>query len=840
MGRRMGPLVLLSALLVAGCKKDKDGDTDVTETDTVPPTETDTDGDTDGDTDVVPRDEVLLVGTGSGPDLLGAVYAVDAADLSQVRTVTEVAGGQRTGFNGLFEGGLTYSPSDGLFYGIASSGGWNVTGTVFFFDPKTDAIHYLATLPHVTPGGGDAVRSYHHAPILTEDGMSLLAVARMGGRDSTPCVSGGSDGAVIHVELDPTSPAFGSATVVYKLATQGAAQGLDHAPIRPGSHPVWGDSVLPGTPTLWFLTEGEHWDAQDDCSPTSGTVGLRTVGLRPKDPSDLSKPWEVEATESFADPRSGLAGPVVGWDDQQSRFMWAFHENYGDFTHVDASDGEGLHPFMGVDDECEDVVGLAVDGHYDLLCGGTAGDVTPKLFRVNAALNVFELKRRLNDWTALDHTPSGMAFTADEQKLFLLGTDPGAFLRLGLPQSYDPGRLVELSLTGLFQTHTLVEGDATVGTAFMGQPAVGGALSEPIANRYVVFYSYDGGEHDQGALVKYDRLDQTTSVVSFGTSGAAYLGGRPHVSDQGVLLPTKYAGYADTPWRGTAVADLETGALTPVMNQAAQGENTYPWWNTEFLPMAATDELWAMSPSASGSETVFTLLNPATGANVPERTIVVDTGTAWTEKLPAYRAAVAGDDLWSVTPGPAEGAHQRLSCVGHDAASSGDTQTVDFSAEVTTGPLVHEGKLLWLAGDGSLRSMAVTPSGCGSLTGLTETTLATGLGFVPSTPLNLGSDGRIYVGSADGHLMTLDPADGTASSVADLSAGGDLSTSVAGFVEEVADGVWMGVVKDVDAEGHGAARRVFRYDVVSGQVATADVSDQVGEDDPYPGVVALP
>jgi hypothetical protein len=70
----------------------------------------------------------------------------------------------------------------------------------------------------------------------------------------------------------------------------------------------------------------------------------------------------------------------------------------------------------------------------------------------------------------------------------------------------------------------------------------------------------------------------------------------------------------------------------------------------------------------------------------------------------------------------------------------------------------------------------------------------------------------------------------------DLKASAASRSEVRGFLTEVADGVIGAVLYDYDATGRNIGRRMAGVATTGAQVGSHDVTNLIGENEPYPGV----
>jgi hypothetical protein len=94
----------------------------------------------------------------------------------------------------------------------------------------------------------------------------------------------------------------------------------------------------------------------------------------------------------------------------------------------------------------------------------------------------------------------------------------------------------------------------------------------------------------------------------------------------------------------------------------------------------------------------------------------------------------------------------------------------------------------------------------------------------------------LVYGSVSGKLMKIDPLARSVTMLADLKASGVSRSEVKGFLTEIADGVIAAVVYDYDAAGRQLGRRLAGVSTGGTQIGSHDVSNLIGENEPYPGI----
>ncbi len=425
-----------------------------------------------------------------------------------------------------------------------------------------------------------------------------------------------------------------------------------------------------------------------------------------------------------------------------------------------------------------------------------------------------------------------------------------------------------------FSWATLATGSATVGTAFLGSSALGGAVTELINDRWVVWL---GAKSTLGSVTinTYDRLLRTLTTVGLDPDDLAWPSGRLVDLGNGTALGVAAVGpprnrhapggYALNAAPGLYVLDLATRS-TSAFKASPSGWPILPELATLARPGGGRDRFY-LSRSDLPDGTITTAFRyDSSAANVDlgievvgafgysPAGLLLPVGHGSTLYFPGIDGAdgmVTANAFWQ-----RDYFNGALYCVNAYAArpSTEFWKSLPFGPGIATLALAHRpvyGPAL-LSTDDTLymATSKVADADEGRVFALDRgvsaadrcrqppvlTEVIRGLADVPSTRF-LEVAGRLVYGTANGKLMALDvsttPA--TVRQVADLVSGP--SSSVRGYLTETSAGVVSGILFDVDANGRAAARRLFSVDVSTGSATFRDVSRLVGEDERYPGVL---
>jgi hypothetical protein len=870
---------------------------------------------------------LLMLGNRSGDSQLGEIYQVFAG-INATKVVKTFTGRPWTTSENVSSHGLVFNAADGRFYGVIDQVGLTHDAAVLYsFDPKTDTFKALKTLAGAGVGstvgvGGATVRDlprggFERKPLLSPDGKSVILLASWGGRDDR--------GLLVHVNIDASSSNYLKETVVYDFFSYEAARG-DHCQALEGTPTelVWGKDDG-GQTVVWMGRQGVAYVLNPNAplNPTHPKCNTRTDAatskvieskfgrvfmLRPSDAADLSKPWAYAGNDVVLnDPLNVSLGRHIGFDASRRKVR---------FTTENKSDGElGLYSGNSTignpaysasqtgrwDTGCFVLTGMVMSdtaGNGILLCGGLNGsdpttsapwikDQPPMLFTQRGSNGDLSFQTEFNDWYASRLSIDGATWGDASRRLYLTG-GAGTSAVDGLVKDYaDVSRIEELNPSPLFSRRTLAKGGAYgSGFGFFGDPGVGGASTEPVNDRYVVWL----GTVVAGAsmtLNKYDRHTDQTTTIRFETDAGAHPWGKLLDLGNGLAMgrmentpprygqanPDKVGGYRgargwDNPGSQPGVFTMNVATGQVVSMAAQDGGNFSP-------ELARTDDgqVWGIRYSqwSGTSDYVFEQLrriDPATGRSVA----ILDNNAAIPVNAPIRRHSpeARGNAVYGIwfdslmQPGSAPSSvNESVFCQRSDDPSiksfsgiigpndqtglsrprvpiSGDAHA---TVEGPTWSATHNALYLATRRSGSIDAVTIFEIDKGVARAdlcrqaPTVTRIASsGAADVPATKIMVTKAGMLVYGSVSGKLMKIDPSARSISVLADLKASGAASSQIKGFLTEITDGTIGAVVHDFDASGRNIGRRLAGVSTSGSQVGSHDVSKLIGETEPYPGV----
>lgn len=567
-----------------------------------------------------------------------------------------------------YRGGFTYNAVDHKFYAALDRASMpaltgqglspeDSPGIVVSFDPETDQLECLATIPLLTTYGTNSpLIDFLTSPLLSPDGKSLILVAQ-GGGESMPGPDGSavSGGGVVHVDIDPASPTFKRFTPVYNFADHGRALPFNQQMVKVDGKPRL---VRAGGLDMIFLVTGEvHYNVQGQSSSNPAKQML----LKPHTAANWAGPWEIASVAFSAPGREQLLQPW--WDEFSDSYWYGANDNQTDsaFWQIKSKVGFGgpeNHYFppsttLGMRRPVSIFTVIGHNGAYVINAGVDAANTDLNSMKIielstNPTTDPIERKRlsAYETGTTQRLWPAGVGVSPTTGLVFLNGTSqPGAqqipaaiertlanlpasttmpstapyhslpldtLYRGGAGVSYLdmdgplPGSLDAIDMAN-FALYNLVRGSAALGWVFVGAPALGGRATEPIADRYIVTLALYGGANGSGAVVKYDRLTGKVTSVPLGASTTGQPVGQPLQLASGLVLggtnTRTAAGLTPTrSYQGVYTLDLATGATRdyplPSADLVAQGKPQYTTALRAPLSFtrAANGTVWSLVP----------------------------------------------------------------------------------------------------------------------------------------------------------------------------------------------------------------------------------------------------
>lgn len=851
---------------------------------------------------------MLLSSADGGANLLGSITELPAAATGAPAVFATFDGTPWiANVDSLSGHGLVFNTADNKFYAVLSGAGADQLGVLVRFDPATDTLTALKSFarrsyPDVTGVNGETLAfeqptGFFRLPLPSPDGKSLLLRASDGGVDNR--------GALLQVNIDPSSANYLQDSLVYSFFDFEKAQGnycnslraLDDAHL---TEMAWGKDAA-GNAVVFMGVNGLSYEVglssnptqPKNCAPyTVGSAHLdrikgRMFALRPGDAADLSKPWTYSHGYTPFDPELAL-GRQVYWDSKKQAIRWTTETvGGGELDFFDADNTSGLL-FFGAAEQCYRLHGmlpLNLKGDSIALCSGLNGSSTqpdspPRIFHYTSNAS-FSQQAALNTFYPEKKFIRGATSSLVSRRLLVNGGDfsEDCASDVIFPCQAD-STLEELDpATGYFQ-RVLAKGDmASTGRMFLGDPAVGAAMTEPMADRYVVWF----GAMVKGysaVLNKYDRATGQTKTIALDPKNGAHplgplldlgngqalgrvLRAAPEAragAATGFAGVGGYAGGAGVTGSlpGYVWIDLKTKQLLRTVGQDASivafsqervklddgtlweaivynqrdGFGDYRAFNRIDLVSGKVVGLSAEKSEAySFPREAFALAGRSSAAlYLPFWKANADTAKHYADTTLACMRTDSPKALrHSDTFGPAQAgfgnAHRMVYGATYSAANQAMYLATAKVADADQGTIFEVDKNV---ADADLcKAKPVV------------TALVTGLLDVPSTKMLALKSGALVYGTANGRLMQLDVAGKRALLVADLKGSAAATSRVLGYLSEVGDTLVAAIVFDYDATGANVARRLVKVDTATGAISSRDVSPLVRETDAYPGVTRL-
>lgn len=851
---------------------------------------------------------MLLASPDGGANVLGSIteLPLDATDAPAVFTTFDGTPGIQN-VDHLSGHSLVFNPADNRFYAVLAGAGADQLGVLVSFDPATDTLTALKSLvrrsyPDVTGVNGetlafDAPQGFYRTPLLSPDGKSLLLRASYGGVDDR--------GALLQVNIDPASANYLHDSLVYSFFDYEKAQGnycnslraLDDAHI---SEMAWGKDGA-GNAVVYMAVNGLSYDVDistdptqpKTCAPyTSGSKHLdringRMFALRPGDAADLSKPWTYSTGYTPFNPDLAL-GRQIYWDSKKQAIRWTTETVGGGALDFFDAGNSSSALYFGATEQCYRLHGmlpLNLNGDSIALCSGLNGSTTlpdspPRIFHYTSNA-LFSQQAALNNFYPQKKFIRGATSSLVSRRLFVNGgdyIDECASDPL-IPCQAD-STLEELDpATGYFQ-RVLSKGDmASTGRMFLGDPAVGAAMTEPMADRYVVWF----GAMVKGysaVLNKYDRATGQTKTIALDPKNGAHplgplldlgngqalgrvLRAAPQANSAAASGFAGIGGYAGGAGFSASVPgyvwiDLKTKQVLRTVGQDAS-ILAFSQERVKLDDGSVWEAIVYNQNNGAGDLRAFNRINLSTGKvaalgaeqseafSFPREAFALAGRSSAALYLPFWKANVDAvkryaDTTLACMRTDSPAAYRHSDAFGPAQAGFGNAHRIVYGATYSAA-----NQAMYLA------TAKVADADLGTIFEVDKnvadadlckakpvvTALVTGLPDVPSTRMLAMKSGTLVYGTANGKLMQLDVAGRQARLVADLAGSAASRSQVVGYLSEVGDKWVAAMVYDYDAGGSNTARRLVTVELGTGAKSSRDVSKLVRETDAYPGVMRL-
>ncbi|MDC8772599.1 hypothetical protein PRZ03_13530 [Paucibacter sp. hw8] len=856
---------------------------------------------------VVADPTLLLSSVDGGASLLGAINELPLESSAAATAYAKFEG--TAWIHGIKSSGhgLVFNSADNKFYAVLNGAGADKLGMLISFDPATDKLTLLKSLPRrsypkVTGINAEtfefeAPNGFFRRPLLSPDGKAMLLRSSYGGVDDR--------GALIHINLDTKSADYLSDSLVYSFFDYEKSRGNYCDSLRNNgddqiSEMVWGLDPA-GKAVVYMAVQGVAYDVSLASNPTEprncnlATIDGKTIdkimgrmfALKPGDASDLAKPWSYSHGYSTFDPLLHL-GRQLYWDSRQKAVRWTTESVGGGMLDFYAGGDGGPRLYFGATEQCFRLQGLLplnLGGDSIAMCSGLNGsdtvpDSPPRIFHYTAN-GFFTQHAMLNNFYPERKFINGATSSLASRRVFINGGDLSSDCSesVTVPCLAD-STLEELDpVTGYFQ-QILAKGDMTSsGRLFLGDPAVGAAMTEPMADRYVVWF----GAMVKGysaVLNKYDRsTGKTTSLPLDPKTGAHPLGPLLDLGNGQAIARVLAAAPAPNPRADKAYEGVGGYAGGPGMLASQQG---YAWFDLKTKQMLRSvsqdraikafsqervklddGSLWEAIVynlnDGFGDCRAFNKIDASSGKLLPLKAERCDDTS-----FPSDPFALAGRGstalylpFWKANVDAAKGyADATLACMRVDSpaafirsdalgpaqAGFGNAHRIVYGASYSPA-----NKAMYLAtaklADADQGTIFEVDKGvadadlCKAKPVITP--LVSGLSDVPSTRIFSLKSGVLAYGTSNGKLMKLDPAAKSVALLADLRTANAASSVVRGYLAEAKENVLALLVFDYDAGGRNTARRLVTVDVLTAKQSSRDVTQLISESEPYPGVMRL-
>jgi hypothetical protein len=607
--------------------------------------------------------------------------------------------------------------------------------------------------------------------------------------------------------------------------------------------------------------------------------------LKPTNSADLSKPWSYSGGYTPFDPNLAL-GRQIYWDTKKQAIRWTTEEVGGGLLTFYEAGTSGSHLYFGLTEQCYRLHGLLPqdrNGNSIAMCSGLNGstdppDSPPRIFRYTSN-DLLSQQAVLSGWYADKKFFRGATSSLMSRRLFVNGgdiSDNCVINYLSGTGCKNPSTIEELDpMASYFQNVLVTADEATTGVFFLGDPAVGGSIREPIADRYVVWLGANVKGYT-GALNKYDRATgQTTSIPLDPINGAnpdgrlldlgngqalGMLGSTPPVANEDADPEYKdlggYGGGAGfhPSTKGHFLLDLKTGKVILAVSQ----NGSIREYSRERVKLD-DGTLWeAIVYYYDGN--YYRAFNKISSTDL-KLTWIAEKQEDWSFPRDSFALAGRGSvalylPFWKANFDTAKHyADVTLGCVRADnnvifeSATFGPAQAgMGYAHRIVYGATYSaSNNAMYMAtakvGDADLGTIFEIDKNIADAdvckAAPVVTMLVTGLTDVPSTKIEVMKSGELFYGTANGKLMQLDVAGKQAVLVADLKGVSAASSQVKGYLSEVSDNVVALVVYDYNASGQNIARRLVTVNLSTAAVSSRDVTNLIGEFEPYPGVLRL-
>lgn len=535
---------------------------------------------------------LLITSTTGGTQGIGSWTTYDSETLSENGVVVAAEGGPIPSAVALDFGllnaqtGFAFNSVTGLFYGVIPN---RLRGDVVVFDPKKDSLAHVATIPPLyIANSNEPLSHYFTAPAISPDGRSLMLIAQSGGPYlPQPSVdsSNVTSGALVHLNIDVSSDAYGQFTPVYGMYEFGQNKDYKQRINKVSMIPLLASTSMGDVIFLVSDFTASAFSVSNN-NQLNYDVPAKAFSLTPSDNQDWSKPWElvdINSNNLDTDDVNSVLGqpaPLATYDAIRNQFVFAteevpdntwIYQKDGPTAAINSTDIGVFNSSRGAKNPVATVRQYGADNY--LLTAGEGPTTTPELdaaafFEITNTDNLSDRARLNAYWTGKSErlVPVGLSTSRSTGYHFVNATSTVGANQLdnyivsqfwgdidNLPATSDSDFL-DISLESLLQDAGVLpslidrydynglarinvfNGNVTDGYLINGIPAIGGLVDEPRADRYVVSFATLGGQYGHGAIVKYDRVTGEVMSVPLGNATAGFPTGEPLQLESGIVL----------------------------------------------------------------------------------------------------------------------------------------------------------------------------------------------------------------------------------------------------------------------------------------------------------------
>ena len=726
--------------------------------------------------------ELLMLSTTGGDSGTGSLVAISERDLTKTKEIFSFHGVPSFIRDNPFQS-VTAHPTSGLMHVVQSTSGVYGRGSVLQYDPSTEALTLLASIPRLTVSGYEVERALRGL-VYHPNGKSAYIMTEKGGEQDA--------GVIFHFDLDANSSRYKTFSVIAEFGK--AQNGFPGAPLAPATELTW--------------TDDEHLFAV--WLDGRGSGQRPALELIPSNVNDLSKPWDSNpwGTRTY----TRLKGSIAFQNDAFVNVISSFPPVVEQTARAGAGSGTAMtdcyNPLATFFWESPSVF---------VFCRG-GGGFNASIYETNTAAGGPSLERVFSNWGSVAVT--GLMPSEITSKMYVAANDELTSFYIGAGGSVDfvalgvqPPFVTEINKPN-FSDVPVIQGGRDNGYYFMGNPAVINLPSDNLNDRYISILSYDGGDYAQGALLTYNRgKDAVTSAsMGFAISGLPY--GRmikvqdgsyyfSSLSDRNNRFNGSVARYEPT--QGTLEALPGVQRLRPGIGHVQAADLKLYGMGVNLF-----DERYELYSIDTQTNTMAVLKNLSkTKAPVPEFELVADESRLWIMQDSSVSCYDISSGALTSIQLTSAGPHEPVRAITIPTAQADGYFATANSSVNGQGTIQH------------LKNNCSAPVITGVVAGLTD---------IPSTAMLYASDGLYYYGTQNGKLMKFDPKTNSVVQAAAVS-----SLPVAGFLIEDANGDIVGLASNGDVDSD----MMFAYTLASGALVKQSVPATSPIDSHYPGFTEI-